>query len=60
MSDYKPFGLLAELLKQPNNKQPNDKQAMRRAFDYTLKFNECEKCGATWAEDEDDACENCN
>lgn len=54
MSDYKPFGLVTEMLKQPNNKQ-----ATKRAFDYTLEFNECEKCGTTWATDEGDACEDC-
>jgi hypothetical protein len=54
MSDYKPFGLLAEMLKQPSNKK-----ATKRAFDYTLEFNECKKCGTTWAIDEGDACGDC-
>lgn len=59
VSDYKPFELVAEMLKRPINKQAINKQAMKRAFDYTLEFNECEKCGTTWAIDEGDVCGYC-
>ena len=54
------YGLVAEMLKHSKPKQPSEKRLMKKAFDFTLEFNECPECGMTWGIDEADTCEDCD
>ena len=55
----KEYGLLSEMLKHSKPKQPSEKTLMKKAFDFTLEFDECSNCGMTWNKDDADNCENC-
>ena len=53
------YCLLSEMLKDSKPKRTSEKRLMKKAFDFTLEFDECSKCGMTWSRDDADSCEDC-
>jgi hypothetical protein len=51
--------LLTDILKGSKPKPTNEKRLMKKAFDFTLEFDECAACGITWSRGDADNCENC-
>lgn len=58
-TEYKPFGLFAEIVGTKNKRALTPRQEARLAQNITAKYRECGQCGATWSLDDGDDCEYC-